>query len=186
MLRHGLQLLLDIMKTEDHEQLVERIRSAILSGLGHEHRGSWSSDWIDEAIVYFVQEERRQHWYSQHDSAQDFRHKMPFDGDRLGSPPLAWVLFWRSEYSNLIGPYIPRELRRWGYAIWDAARLGSRAEARIDYWSFNLCGRGEDEDPREETYDPSVRVERPAGNVISSSSCSLGPKLFLIAPRLVV
>lgn len=168
-LRHGPQLLIDAIKTEDHEQLVESIRAAILSDLGYEHHGLVSSNWIDEAVGYIVQDERRERWYSQHDLAQDFRHKMPFNGDRLDSPPLSWVLFWRGESSNLIGgDYISEELRRWGYVMWDATRLGSRAEARIDYWSFNLCGRGEDEDPRGDTYDDSVRVERPEGNASPS------------------
>lgn len=167
-LRHGPQLLIDTIRTEDHEQLVDRIRDAILSSLGHEHSslGSVSFDWIEDAVGYLEQEERRERWYSQYDLAQDFRHKMPFNGDDLDSPPLSWVLLWRAEYSNLIGcDYISGELRRWGYVMWDAARLGSRAEARIDYHSW-----GEADDPRGDYYDDSVRVERPEGNVPSSSS----------------
>lgn len=167
-LRHGPQLLLDTIQTEDHEQLVDRIRAAILSSLGHKHSGfgSVSSDWLDDAVGYLVQDERRDRWYSQHDLAQDFRHKMSFNGDNLDSPPLSWVLLWRAECSNLVGPdYMSGELRRWGFVMWDAARLGSRAEARIDYHSWLEVG-----DPREDTYDDSVRVERPEGNVPSSSS----------------
>lgn len=75
---------------------------------------------------------------------------MPFEGDRLDLPSPAWVQFWHGEYSNLTGNLIPEELRRWGFVMWDAARLNSRAEARIDYHTY--CGW----DPREENYHPSV------------------------------
>lgn len=127
-------------------------RSAIISGMG-EHRGYYGNDWIDDAVEELVQMERRERWYSHCDSAQDLRQKMIFDGDRLDSPPLAWVLFWQGEYSNLIGNRVPEALRRWGFVMWDAARLNSRAEARIGYEWWQSYGGS---DPREENYDPSV------------------------------
>lgn len=147
-LEYGPQLLSDILKTEGHEQLVEMVRVAIVSGIG--------DAWIENAIQGLVQMERREKWYSQRDSAQDFRQKLPFDGDRLDSPTLAWVIYWRGEYSNLIGIYVPEALRRWGFVMWDAARLNSRAEARIDYWWWARWGKF---DPREDDYDSSVTVE---------------------------
>ncbi|ROW02476.1 hypothetical protein VMCG_06081 [Cytospora schulzeri] len=153
-LRCGLQLLSDAVEMKDHEQLVMMMRSAIVSGMG-EHRGSYGNDWIDDTVEELVQLERRGGWYSQRDSAQDFRKKMPFNGDRLDSPPLAWVLFWQGEYSNLIGNFIPEALRRWGFVMWDAARLNSRAKARIDYEWWELYGGT---DPRRGNYDPSVIV----------------------------
>ncbi|ROV92313.1 hypothetical protein VSDG_07262 [Cytospora chrysosperma] len=151
-LRCGLQLLSDTVKTKDHEQLVMMTRSAIISGMG-EHRGYYGNDWIDDAVEELVQMERRERWYSHCDSAQDLRQKMIFDGDRLDSPPLAWVLFWQGEYSNLIGNRVPEALRRWGFVMWDAARLNSRAEARIGYEWWQSYGGS---DPREQNYDPSV------------------------------
>lgn len=160
MLRSGLQLLSDTVKTKDHEQLVSMTRAAVLLGMD-ERDGSYQNDWIDDAVREDIQDERRERWFSHRDSAQDWRQKMPFDGDRLDSPSLAWVQLWQGEYSNLTGDYIPEELRRWGFVMWDAARLNSRAEARIDYHTF--CGW----DPREEYYHPSVIDSWKQGNVIS-------------------
>lgn len=117
------------------------------------HCGSYGNDWIDDAVQDDIQMERRDGWYSHHDSAQDWRQKMPFQGDSLDSPPLAWVLFWQGEYSNLIGNCIPEALRRWGFVIWDAARLDSRAEAHIKYEWYELY---DGSDPRAEDYHPSV------------------------------
>ncbi|KAH8756218.1 hypothetical protein F5883DRAFT_718469 [Diaporthe sp. PMI_573] len=159
-LRYGLRLLVDTIQTEDHEELVDRIRTAILSGLDYTHVCYVGSDWIEDVVTDLVQIEKREQWYSQRDSAQDFRHRMPFKGEKLDSPPLAWVLFWQGEYSNLIGDYIHPELRRWGYVMWDAARLGPRPRGRIGYWSFNMCGGGEIQDIRSDTYDDSVKDVR--------------------------
>ena len=173
-LRHGLRVLVDTIQTEDHEELVDRIRTAILSGVDSAHVCYVDSDWIEDVVTDLAQIEKRELWYSQQHSAQDFRQRMPFKGDKLDSPPLAWVLFWQGEYSNLIGDYIHPELRRWGYVMWDAARLGPRRKGRIGYWSFNICGGGEIQDIRSDTYDDSVRDVRREGNVISSSSHALG------------
>ncbi|KAJ0106860.1 hypothetical protein J7T55_014936 [Diaporthe amygdali] len=147
-LEYGPQFLSDILKTKGHEQLVEMMRVAIVSGIG--------DAWIENAVQELVQMERREKWYSKRDSAQDFRQEMPFDGDRLDSPTLAWVMYWRGEYSNLTGIYVPEALRRWGFVMWDAARLNSRAEARIDYWWWARWGKF---DPREDDYDSSFTVE---------------------------
>lgn len=158
-LRSGLQVLYDAMKTKDHEQLVMMTRAAVLQGMDDRY-DSYGIDWIDDALEGFVQDERRERWYSHRDSAQDWRQKTPFEGDSLESPPLGWVQLWHCEYSNLTGNYISEELRRWGFVMWDAARLNSRAEARIDYHTY--CGR----DPREEYYHPSVIDSWKKGNVI--------------------
>lgn len=53
---------------------------------------------------------------------------MPFIGDGVPDeyeprPPLAWTLLWCEEYANLYGHYVPDNIRRWGYVMWDAARL---------------------------------------------------------------
>ncbi|KAK7708658.1 hypothetical protein SLS63_013464 [Diaporthe eres] len=159
-LRSGLKLLSDIMKTKDHEQLVIMTRAAVLLGMG-EHDAYYENGWIDDAVREDIQEARRERWYSHRDSAQDWRQKTPFDGDRLDSPPAAWVQFWHGEYSNLAGDHIPEELRRWGFVMWDAGRLNSRAEARIDYYAYFGW------DPREEFYHPSVIDPWKKGNVIS-------------------
>ncbi len=63
---------------------------------------------------------------------QDQKHArkdpLPFEGDRDSdgdgpSPPLAWTLMWQGIYSNRYGYYVPEAMRRWGYVVWDAARL---------------------------------------------------------------
>lgn len=94
-LRQGFVLLYEIIKTEDHEQLADRVCTAILSGLAPAHRGSLRSDWIDKALTEEVQDERREQWCSQHNSAQDIRRKVTFHGDRLESPPHAWIVYWK-------------------------------------------------------------------------------------------
>ncbi|KAG8156539.1 hypothetical protein KVR01_013643 [Diaporthe batatas] len=43
----------------------------------------------------------------------------------INAPPLAWVLMWDGKYCNLYGEYIPDELRRWGYVMWDERRWNS-------------------------------------------------------------
>lgn len=121
---------------------------------------------IEDMAHWMTQEQRREWFYSGYDLAQDFRHKLAFEGDQIHSPPLAWVLFWREECSNIYGYCIDDELRRFGYVMWDAVRLGERAQARIDYCSFNLLGRGDEEDLRWDDYDSSVKIERPEGEII--------------------
>lgn len=153
MLRHGPYLLADTFKAKTQEQLAETIRAAIGSSK-RQHGGGHTLDWLDDVSDEFAQAERREQWPTRHDSAQDSRQKTLFDGDKLDSPPLAWVLFWRGEYSNLFGRYIPKALRRWGFVMWDAARLDSDANDAIeDAWYENHYDYG---DPREDDYDSSV------------------------------
>lgn len=154
-LRYGLHLLAETSKDKSHEQMVEMIRTAINSG----DRSLWTSfnhAWLDPIsdMGDIAQESRRVQWPNRYDSAQDSRQKTPFSGDNLSSPPLAWVLFWQGEYSNVFAEYVPRALRRWGFVIWDAARLDSDARDAIERgWcekGYNLW------DPREDDYDSSV------------------------------
>lgn len=146
-LRHGLHLLAETFKAKSHEQLVELIRAAIESSLRVPVHGF---GWLDEAQDELRQDERRADWPTHHDSAQDRRQKTPFHGDKLGAPPLAWVLYWQGEYSNLFGMHIPGALRRWAFVMWDAARLDSDAKDEIDraWWVRS--------DPREDDWDSSV------------------------------
>lgn len=48
---------------------------------------------------------------------------LPFLGDGLDGPPLAWTVIWGGTYSSLIGAYVSDEMRRWAYVFWDADRL---------------------------------------------------------------
>jgi hypothetical protein len=79
---------------------------------------------LGETAQYF----RRQERLSDRDQMQERRGPLPFKGDGEPDadglrPPLAWTLMWRGTYSNLYGYYVPDDMRRWGYVMWDAVRL---------------------------------------------------------------
>jgi hypothetical protein len=52
---------------------------------------------------------------------------LPFKGDSELYPPLAWTWMYRVTCNYLYGFFIfhevPDAVRRWGYVMWDAARL---------------------------------------------------------------
>jgi hypothetical protein len=121
MLRHGITLLLAVLETTDQEELGELVRQSVISV--RDHGGGCYEAWLDEAMWDNWQLERRNNWYSEEDAAQDRRDKIPFGTDTPHMPPLAWVMHWNGEASNLFGRYIPRTFRRWGYTMWDAKRL---------------------------------------------------------------
>lgn len=154
-LRHGPYLLADALKAKSQEQLASTIRAAIESSQ-RQRGGVYPLDWLDDGADEFAHAVRRVECPTRHDAAQDRRQKTPFDEDKLDSPPLAWILFWRGEYSNLFGVFIPKALRRWGFVMWDAARLDSDVKDSIEQaW----CGdpyNYDYADPREDDYDSSV------------------------------
>lgn len=153
MLCHGLPLFFHVLSTKDHDQLADIIRAAIVAGVVADNG---IENWIDEATWDDKQIQRREQWYTHHDFAQDHRQKMPFEGDAPDSPPLAWVLFWQGEYSNLIGrSYTTKPLRRVGFIMWDSSRWGSVGKEFIEE---EWCSRwgGLFGDPRSDDYDPSV------------------------------
>ncbi|KAG8161353.1 hypothetical protein KVR01_009617 [Diaporthe batatas] len=157
MLNHGLHLLANISKIKSREQLVEIVLTEITSR--EDSLGAYDFEtegWLDEFLYMgMLQNRRRTVRPNLYDSAQDCRQKTPFHGDNPGCPPLAWILFWQGEYSNLFGVFIPDELRRWGYIMWDAVRLDSDARDAIERtWKYVVdhCGA----DPR--VYDRSSRV----------------------------
>ena len=122
MLRHGITLLLAVLETTDQEELGELVRQSVIS-IRENHGGGHYEEWLDGAIEDTWQSERRDNWYSEEDAAQDRRDQIPFGTDTPHMPPLAWVMNWNGEASNLFGQYIPRTFRRWGYIMWDAKRL---------------------------------------------------------------
>ena len=144
MLRQGLTVLSSLLRTTDHQELVELVRQRF-QGAQQSRR---DFDWIDDAVRFTVQQTRRGGWYSEEDAAQDRRVKTPFVIDRPDMPPLAWVTFWRGEASNLFGELVPKTFRRWGYVMWDAPRLeASGAMKYIELESsLDFC------DPRSGTY----------------------------------
>lgn len=147
MLRHGLTLQSALLRITDHEELVRLERQSILSVRGA-HGGGTYDDWIGEAVSSHHQHTRQTDWYSEEDAAQDRRDKTPFDEDTPDLSPLAWVTFWRVEASNLFGAYVPRTFRRWGYVMWDAARL--EPSGAMQY--MELERRWPGGDPREDSY----------------------------------
>jgi hypothetical protein len=74
----------------------------------------------DDALDDTTQYLRRQEQLSDRDQKRD---PLPFKGDSELHPPLAWTWMWWGTYSNLYGFYVPDAVRRWGYVMWDAARL---------------------------------------------------------------
>ena len=81
------------------------------------------SDFLEEAMGSAAQRHRREIHLNDRDRAEQRRQVMLFAGDEADAPPLAWTLLWGGRYSNLFGGYVPDELRRWGYIIWDARRI---------------------------------------------------------------
>ncbi|KAK3386649.1 hypothetical protein B0H63DRAFT_540607 [Podospora didyma] len=90
----------------DNEKLVKALREGIIAGLGDPStriRSTLSTVW---RTVCYADMNR---W-----------EKTPFVTDSIDSPPLAWVLMWKSEASN---SYEKLDFRRWGYIMWDGRRI---------------------------------------------------------------
>ncbi|KAI1042334.1 hypothetical protein LB505_012315 [Fusarium chuoi] len=120
----GLAVLSTALKTQDQSKLAELVASEIVLMV---------EDILFESTNSYHQETRRENHHSDRDQAQDDREKMVFSSDSDGSPPLAWVIFWKERYSNLFGNFIPESLRQWGYVMWDSDRLANTdAVARLD------------------------------------------------------
>ncbi len=88
----------------------------------------------DEALGEAAQFERRQERLSNQEQKHQQRDPLPFNGDNTSEvntmcPPLAWTLMWRGTYINLYSCYVQDGIRRWGYVMWDAARL-ERTDAK--------------------------------------------------------
>lgn len=97
------------------------------------------------------QRERREEAPSRKDELTLERAPLPFQGDCLSGPPLAWTIIWGGTYCNMIGDYIPDKLRQWGYIFWGADRLegcGGR-DVLLLQWEerWNLY-----DDPRDDLY----------------------------------
>ncbi|KPM35809.1 hypothetical protein AK830_g10746 [Neonectria ditissima] len=138
----GLAHLCATLKVQDHSELVDFISESLVLR---------ETDSIYETIEHCGRERDRAGRVSDRDRAQYRRDKMPFVGDRIDSPPLAWVTIWREEYSNLICRAIPKLLHDWGYVMWDADRLvdsGALAVFEKEWNEWYLDQFDEFEDPR--------------------------------------
>ncbi|OJJ75258.1 hypothetical protein ASPBRDRAFT_193907 [Aspergillus brasiliensis CBS 101740] len=110
-------------KTQDHSHLVDIMEKSLklhtsvfleADGLG--------------ALSYLAQHERRHAASSERDKREKRRDPLPFRGDFVNNldgeyPPLAWTLLWKGTYSNMFGEYMGDEIPKWGYVMWDAARI---------------------------------------------------------------
>lgn len=117
-----------MFKIRDHAHLVSTIQQHISWPAGHFLE--------DEALGEAAQFQRRQERLSNRDQKQQRRDPLPFRGDgepdaKGPRPPLAWTLIWRGTYSNLYGYYVQDVIRRWGYVMWDAARLESTGAKEV-------------------------------------------------------
>lgn len=102
-----------------------------------------------------AQAERRQRNASDRDLMQERREHLPFKGYSEISKAddgqlyllVAWTLLRKGTYSNLYGYYIQDVIRRWGYVIWDRARIDSTGarELLILQWEADWG----DTDPRD-------------------------------------
>lgn len=120
-LHGGLELLYETIFVHnippyDPESLVSKMRSRIVSS-------DIPIDIGEGILSHRHHEDRRRQALSHRDELTDERAPLPFQGDDLSRPPLAWTIMWRGTYSNLIGTFIPKETRRWGYIFWDADRM---------------------------------------------------------------
>ncbi|GLA90105.1 hypothetical protein AtubIFM56815_005659 [Aspergillus tubingensis] len=109
--------------------------------------------WLEEflqgdvhgAFTHAAQSGRRAIAPSERDKKEERREPLPF----RAHPPLAWTLLWKGTYSNMLGSYIPDEFHRWGYVMWDAARLERTGAKEVLARGWDLMW-GEDEDARDQ------------------------------------
>ncbi|KXH49793.1 hypothetical protein CSIM01_03930 [Colletotrichum simmondsii] len=138
----GLRPLLRLLRIDDHETLVNKMLSTL----------AMDRD-IDECLEHVLdwpaQHERRissPQFPTARDKLERAKTSMKFMGDNVPplSPPLAWVLLWNGRYSNVFGGFVPEELRRWGYVMWDEQRwneMGAGAKGLIrEQWKSHHVG----------------------------------------------
>lgn len=107
--------------TKAHDGLVALMEKSLMTA---------QRDFFTEASSSIAQCDRREDYTGRpddRDRAEQRREALAFAGDDSAQPPLAWVLLWGGKYSNLYGGYVPAELRRAGYVMWDEGRLDVKA-----------------------------------------------------------
>ncbi|KAK3935654.1 hypothetical protein QBC46DRAFT_396979 [Diplogelasinospora grovesii] len=141
----GLELLHTVFKISDHKHLVSTMQQHISWP-----RGNFLGN---EALGETAQFQRRRERPSHRDQKQQRHDPLPFEGDDESDanglrPPLAWALMWRGTYSNLYGYYVQDVIRRWGYVMWDAARLEHTGAKKVLARQWEEDWR--DSDPRDD------------------------------------
>ena len=138
----GLELLHFVCFTiENHEQLVSTMQEQMSLPIGN-FLG-------DETLGKSAQFAGRHDHPSDRDLKQERRDPLPWNGDEIRDreglhPPLGWTLIWRGTCSNIYGVYVPGDLCRWGYVIWDAARLEDTDTREILLQTFDAQWGGDD------------------------------------------
>ncbi|PWY85607.1 hypothetical protein BO83DRAFT_404860 [Aspergillus eucalypticola CBS 122712] len=147
----GLERLYTIFfKVQEHSELVNIMEQTLVL---------WLEDFLEGdvhgAFTHAAQSGRRVRAPSERDKKEERREPLPFRGDRVNDysegayPPLAWTLLWKGTYSNMLGSYIPDEFHRWGYVMWDAARLERTGAKEVFARGWDLMW-GENEDARDQ------------------------------------
>lgn len=116
----GLRPLLRLLRIDDHETLVNKMLSTLAMDRDID-------ECLEHVLDWSAQHERRvssPRFPTARDKLERAKTSMKFMGDNVPalSPPLAWVLLWNGQYSNVFGGFVPEELRRWDYVMWDEQR----------------------------------------------------------------
>ncbi|KAK3902868.1 hypothetical protein C8A05DRAFT_33406 [Staphylotrichum tortipilum] len=110
----GLRVFYRMLRTRSHEGLVRRVQ-----------KYATEDPWFDfeSCLDWTFQEQRRRLQPMEGDRLERDKTPLPFDGDTLDGPPLAWVTLWGGRYVNTYGDTVPESLKQWGHVFWDAERL---------------------------------------------------------------
>ncbi|KAJ0334273.1 hypothetical protein COL5a_000321 [Colletotrichum fioriniae] len=111
---------LHLLRIDNHETLVNKMLSTLAMDRDID-------ECLEHVLDWSAQHERRvssPRFPTARDKLERAKTPMKFTGDNVPplSPPLAWVLLWNGRYSNVFGGFVPDELRRWGYVMWDEQR----------------------------------------------------------------
>ncbi|GKZ34875.1 hypothetical protein AbraIFM66950_005272 [Aspergillus brasiliensis] len=138
---------------------LELLHAALFSSKRYDDLVSTLLKYIKPRHSYFldlgisVQQQRRLRYVSISHRDSDRRVPLPFQGELMVPnaqekyPPMAWILIWKGTWSNLVGAYIPDELRHWGYVLWDAARLETTGAKEVLKRQWKM--KWGDSDPRD-------------------------------------
>ncbi|RFU75927.1 hypothetical protein TARUN_6330 [Trichoderma arundinaceum] len=116
----GLRMLAHLFTIDDHDKLVVGMGRCIT----HDRCFDGS---LQKALSNMAQGDRREmspRFPNPQDEAQERGDPMEFTGDTTSAegPPVAWVLLWNGRYANIYGNYVPIQLRKWGYVMWNEYR----------------------------------------------------------------
>lgn len=116
----GLKTTIRLLTVNGHENLINKMERCLT-------RDQNMDAPMRKSIASVAQDDRRDlstNPPSIRDEAQQRRERISYIGDLVppNGPPFAWVLLWNEQYANLYGDYVPIQLRRWGYVMWNEPR----------------------------------------------------------------